>query len=88
MAPSSHGTFLIWQALLDDALRHSLDVSFRLGVADPPERNPFNAHPTNKSVINCKAHQQLAKDAADQSLVLLKNAGASPPLQCDPTPPV
>ena len=47
----------------------------RLGVADPPSLNPFNRHRASKSAINCAAHQALAKDAADQSLVLLKNIG-------------
>ena len=63
---TKHG---VAEAVVDDALRHSLLVTFRLGLADPANRNPFNANPTNKSIINCPAHQAIAKDAADQSLV-------------------
>eukprot|EP01049_Picozoa_sp_SAG25_P001838 SAG25_NODE_87_length_16363_cov_40.489179_12_plen_882_part_00 len=73
-AVTNHG---VSEAVVDNALRHSLAVTFRLGIADPPSQNPFNApdgRPTNKSaIINSAAHQLLAKDAADQGLVLLKN---------------
>lgn len=64
--------------VVDDALRHSIAVTFRLGVADPLELNPFNSW-TNITEVNSPAHQALAKDAAIQSLVLLKNVGNSLP---------
>jgi hypothetical protein len=48
-------------------------VQFRLGFGDPDTTVPWAQF--NESVVNTPANQQLAKEAADQSLVLLKNNG-------------
>lgn len=61
---------------LDVALRRLLALRFRLGQFDPPERVPFRAIPP--SANNTPAHDQLALEAARQSLVLLKNDGTLP----------
>jgi beta-glucosidase len=62
---------LIDEAHVDAAVRHILSVRFRLGEFDPPERNPFAA--VTAAAINCTAHQELAREAARASVVLLKN---------------
>jgi beta-glucosidase len=61
---------------IDAAVRRVLAVRFRLGDFDPPERNPFTA--ITPDVINCEAHQRLAREAARRSLVLLRNDGLLP----------
>jgi beta-glucosidase len=61
---------------VDTAVRRVLSVRFRLGEFDPPERNPYTA--VTAEVINCAAHQDLAREAARQSMVLLRNDGLLP----------
>ena len=56
---------------MDAAVRRILSVRFRLGEFDPPERNPYAA--ITADVINCAAHQELAREAARASVVLLQN---------------
>ena len=76
----------------DAALRHLLRVHFRLGFFDPPDRVGPGFGLLNASAVNTPAHQALAKEAADQSLVLLKNnvspaagnSGGGPVLPLDP----
>ena len=65
-------------AMLDTALKHLFMVQFRLGFADPPAKVPWALWGEEK--VNTPAHQQLAKEAADQSIVLLKNDGKTLPL--------
>ncbi|MGX7675166.1 glycoside hydrolase family 3 C-terminal domain-containing protein [Plantactinospora sp. DSM 117369] len=62
---------LLDESDLDTAVRRILTLRFRLGDFDPPERNPYTA--ITSDVINCPAHQELAREAARQSLVLLRN---------------
>ncbi|WP_033346683.1 glycoside hydrolase family 3 protein [Catenuloplanes japonicus] len=64
---------LIDESHVDTAVRHILSVRFRLGEFDPPERNPYTA--ITADAINCTAHQELAREAARASVVLLKNDG-------------
>jgi len=67
---------LVTEADLDVSLRRLLTLRFRLGQFDPPERVPYRAIPP--SANNASAHDQLALEAARQSLVLLKNDGTLP----------
>ncbi|MDP9792045.1 beta-glucosidase [Catenuloplanes nepalensis] len=62
---------LIDESHVDAAVRRILSVRFRLGEFDPPERNPYAA--ITVDVINCAAHQALAREAARASVVLLRN---------------
>ncbi|MEQ4304258.1 glycoside hydrolase family 3 C-terminal domain-containing protein [Plantactinospora sp. B6F1] len=62
---------LLDESDLDNAVRRILTVRFRLGDLDPPGRNPYDA--ITADVINCPAHQELAREAARQSIVLLRN---------------
>lgn len=66
------------ESVLDDALRHLFSVQMRLGMLDPLEYVPYSGIPSSE--VNTKAHQQLAKDAADMSLVLLRNKNKVLPL--------
>ncbi|MDR7278086.1 glycoside hydrolase family 3 C-terminal domain-containing protein [Catenuloplanes atrovinosus] len=62
---------LIDESHVDAAVRRILSVRFRLGEFDPPERNPYAA--ITADTINRTAHQELAREAARASVVLLRN---------------
>jgi beta-glucosidase-like glycosyl hydrolase len=57
--------------LVNTALSRLFTIQMRLGFFDPLELNPFGK--LGNEVVNTLEHQQLAKEASDQSLVLLKN---------------
>jgi beta-glucosidase len=61
---------------LDSSLAVLLRIRFRLGMFDPKGRNPYDNIPV--SVVNSAAHRALAKKAALESVVLLKNDGVLP----------
>ena len=62
---------------IDNALRHIFSIRFRLGEFDPPELNPYSG--ITDAVIDKPEHRVLAREAACQSIVLLKNdAGMLP----------
>jgi beta-glucosidase len=67
---------LITEAQIDQALIRLMLTRFRLGMFDAPEQIPWNKLPasTNQSA----AHHQLARSAAQKSIVLLKNSGVLP----------
>ena len=65
--------------LIDTALSNLFRVQFRLGFLDPRELVKYTS--LGEEVVNTPAHQALAKEAADQSLVLLKNDKATLPLK-------
>lgn len=61
---------------LDRALARVLSARFRLGEFDPPENVPYRSIPIEK--LDCKEHRDLALEAAQKSIVLLKNKGILP----------
>lgn len=63
-------------AIVDERVREILRVKFRLGLFDAPYRDPALAD----RVVRAPEHLHLAHTAARQSLVLLKNDGATLPL--------
>lgn len=58
-------------SVLDPALENLFGVQFRLGLFDPLENQPYSK--LGVSDINTPKHQQLALEAAEQGIVLLKN---------------
>ncbi|MTK02166.1 glycoside hydrolase family 3 C-terminal domain-containing protein [Micromonospora sp. CP22] len=67
---------LITEADVDRAVRRALTIRLRLGDLDPPHTDPYAT--VGPEVINCAAHQNLAREAARQSIVLLSNQGLLP----------
>ena len=61
---------------LDLALTRVLSARFRLGEFDPPEMVPYTSIPKEK--LDGQEHRQLALEAAQKSIVLLKNDGLLP----------
>ncbi|MFI6114284.1 glycoside hydrolase family 3 C-terminal domain-containing protein [Kitasatospora sp. NPDC051164] len=66
---------LIDEADVDRAVRRQLELRFRLGEFDP-ELDPYAD--TGPEVIDCPEHRDLARQAATESTVLLKNDGLLP----------
>jgi beta-glucosidase len=74
---------LLTAAEINKAASDVLSVQFRLGTLDPKGLNPYAA--ITSSVINSPAHQKLARQAADEQMVLLKNAANTLPLDASKT---
>ncbi len=73
---------IITEAEIDTSLRRLLSTKFRLGLFDPPDRVPWSK--TSPKIIDCPAHRALARQAAAESIVLLKNKDGMLPLRPDP----
>ncbi len=67
---------LITEAEIEVSLRRLLSTKFKLGLLDSPELLPWSKIPA--AVIDCEAHRSLAREAAVESIVLLKNNGILP----------
>jgi beta-glucosidase len=63
----------VTQARIDDAAKRILTQKFKLGLFEHPYTDRANA-----STIGSPAHREVARQAAAESQVLLKNAGALP----------
>lgn len=63
---------LITEADIDTSLRRLLATKFKLGMFDPPARVPFASTPIE--IVDGPAHRAIARQAAVESIVLLKNA--------------
>jgi beta-glucosidase-like glycosyl hydrolase len=68
----------IVEADIDRALERTFNVLVRLGYFDPPEQQPYRQ--LTKDNVNTPEAKQLALEAAEQSIVLLKNTNKSLPL--------
>ncbi|MGW3987264.1 glycoside hydrolase family 3 C-terminal domain-containing protein [Streptomyces sp. NPDC004830] len=64
---------LLTEADLDTAVRRQLSVRFRLGEFDPEDEQPGAT-----AAFDTPAHRELAREAAEQAIVLLKNDGVLP----------
>merc|ERR1712050_13480 len=62
--------------LVEAAVRNLFRIQLRLGMADPTSTFPYGK--IGQDAVNTPAHQALALESAEQSLVLLKNKGALP----------
>ncbi|MFE9425591.1 glycoside hydrolase family 3 C-terminal domain-containing protein [Kitasatospora sp. NPDC006697] len=60
---------------VDRAIRRQLELRFRLGEFDP-ELDPYAG--IGAEVVDCPEHRDLAREAAIESVVLLKNSGLLP----------
>jgi beta-glucosidase-like glycosyl hydrolase len=62
---------LITEADIDTALLRTLPMIFRLGLVDPPAMVPFSS--LGPRDVDTPAHRQLALEAAQQAVILLRN---------------
>ena len=72
---------LITEKEIDSAVKQLFAARFKLGMFDPPEQVAYTKIPPE--IVNCKEHRQLARDAARESIVLLKNDNNLLPLDKD-----
>ena len=72
---------LIDEASIDQAVKRLFTARFRLGMFDPPEDVPFARIPYQ--INDSQEHRTLALQAAQESIVLLKNEGGLLPLRKD-----
>ena len=63
--------------VLDLAVSRILTMKYYLGLFEDPWTDPLAA----KSIVNCQKHKDIARCAAEKSLVLLKNTSNFLPLQ-------
>jgi beta-glucosidase len=72
---------LVTEAAIDTALARLLRTRFKLGILDIPnkgsEPEPDRYAKLDRTIINCEKHQKLALEAAEKSIVLLRNEGGS-----------
>ncbi len=74
--PSAIAQGLLGEADVDVCIKRLFRARMQLGMFDPPERVPFAAIPYE--VNDCERHRALARAAARESIVLLKNDGLLP----------
>ncbi|WNJ19690.1 glycoside hydrolase family 3 C-terminal domain-containing protein [Pontibacter sp. G13] len=67
---------LVTEAEIDEAFKVLMKTRFKLGLFDPAGSNPYDAISTE--VIHSEEHRALALEAAQKSIVMLKNNGALP----------
>jgi beta-glucosidase len=72
---------LISEREIDTAVKRLFTARFRLGLFDPPELVPYTRIPFEAN--DSAAHRELARAAARESLVLLKNDNRQLPLRKD-----
>lgn len=62
---------LVTEAQIDVSVKRLFTARMMLGMFDPPERVPYSRIP--ETVIDSAAHRKIARQAARESMVLLKN---------------
>lgn len=69
---------LLEETDIDNALRNIFRVRFQLGQFDPPSRNPYTS--ISETDLCLPEHRLLSKEAANKSVVLLKNENGILPI--------
>lgn len=64
---------LLTEQDLDNSLRGSLRVAFRLGLLDPPDATPYSKLKGQPNPVDSAEHHAIALQVARESVVLLKN---------------
>ena len=77
--PNAVRAGLLNESVLDEALRHTVGLRFRLGLFDPIKDQPYWHVP--KDVVASPKHLAAAHDASTQGLVLLRNEKNTLPLR-------
>jgi len=72
---------ILQEEAIDRSVRRLLRTKLKLGLLDAEEE--FGEE-SGLSVVECPAHRELARRAARESMVLLKNEGGALPLAVDP----
>ena len=72
---------LVSEEEIDVAVKRLFLARFKLGMFDPDEQVPFAQIPYE--TVDSQEHQELAREAARQSMVLLKNENQTLPLSQD-----
>jgi len=67
---------IIPESQIDVSLRRLFEIRFRLGMFDPAEKVPYSR--IDSTILEAKAHKDLALKMSQQSIVLLKNDGILP----------
>src|SRR5262245_46318412 len=74
---------LLTEADIDRVIRQNFRVMIRLGLLDPPERNPHAAVDPKDEPWQREAHKAVALRATRESMVLLKNERGLLPFDAD-----
>lgn len=69
---------LVSESVLNQSLIRSITGRVLLGNLDPLDQSPYSS--ISEDCLNSKAHQELAREAARQSIVLFKNENHTLPL--------
>jgi beta-glucosidase len=77
--PAAVRAGLVSEAALDEAVRRVLRAKFALGLFENPYADPARA----AHVTGSKEYQELARQVARESIILLKNAAGALPLRMD-----
>lgn len=70
---------LVTENEITDAVSVAFKTRFKLGMFDPKNANPYDTLGSN--IIDCPKHREIALEAAEKSIVLLKNAKNILPLK-------
>ncbi len=73
---------LITEAEIDTSVRRLLTTKMKLGLLDPAPETKWTHLPL--SIVDSPEHRRLAREAAAESVVMLKNANATLPLGRNP----
>ena len=75
---------ILTEEQIDEAIRAAMRVKIRLGYYDREPGNPYADY--TEDDINSEAHQEISRQVARESVVLLKNDGGILPLSADERP--